>query len=314
MYKTSYSTRIDMVKSLLPVELQHPRVLALIQLALEEDLVADTYAGSTGATTTSGTITDGDITSKATISIDNPLRAYIRAKASGVVAGMPVAAFVFQSIDPTLTIRTSLKDGGIIEKGQILVDIQGNGRSMLAGERTALNFLGRLSGIATLTRRFVEAVKGTRAVILDTRKTAPGWRLLDKYAVRCGGGQNHRTGLFDMVLIKDNHITAAGGITPAVLRVREQYEKHFLIEVEVKNLIELDEAIKLSVDRIMLDNMDLETMRNAVQMVKGRIPVEASGNISLFNVRQIAETGVDFISSGALTHSAPALDISMKIG
>jgi nicotinate-nucleotide pyrophosphorylase (carboxylating) len=309
MYKTTFSSRIDMVKSLLPVELQHPRVLALIQMALEEDLIADTYMGYSGET-----IIDGDITSNATIPTDNPFRAYMRAKANGVVAGMPVASIVFQSIDPTITIRTSVKDGGIIERGQILAEIQGNGRSLLAGERTALNFLGRMSGIATMTRRFVEAVKGTKAVILDTRKTTPGWRLLDKYAVRCGGGQNHRTGLYDMVLIKDNHISGAGGIKPAVLRAREMYERRFLIEVEVKNMVELDEALKLGVDRIMLDNMDLDTMQNAVQMAKGRVPLEASGNISLANVRQIAETGVDFISSGALTHSAPTLDISMKIG
>ncbi len=309
MNKAPFSSRIDMVKSLLPLDLQRSSVLTLIQLALEEDLSPDTYLGSTGET-----IIDGDITSKVTVPTDNPFSAYMRSKANGVVAGMPVAAVVFQSIDPTITFRSSLKDGGTVEKGQILAEIKGNGRSLLAGERTALNFIGRMSGIATLTRRYVEAVKGTKAVILDTRKTAPGWRLLDKYAVRMGGGQNHRTGLYDMLLIKDNHISAAGGITPAVLRAREQYEKRFLIEVEVKNLVELDEALKLGVDRIMLDNMDLETMRNAVQMVKGRIPLEASGNVSLMNVRQIAETGVDFISSGSLTHSAPALDISMKIG
>jgi nicotinate-nucleotide pyrophosphorylase (carboxylating) len=160
----------------------------------------------------------------------------------------------------------------------------------------------------------VEAVKGTHAIILDTRKTLPGSRLLDKYAVRMGGGQNHRTGLFDMLLIKDNHISAAGGITPAVMGAREMYGKQYQIEVEVKNLVELDEALRLRVDRIMLDNMDLETMKNAVQMAKGMIPLEASGNVSLANVRQIAETGVDFISSGAITHSAPTLDISMKIG
>ena len=309
MNKIPFASRIDMAKSLLPLELQHPGVLALIQLALEEDLVPDTYLGSSGES-----LMDGDVTSMATIPTDNRFRGFMRAKANGVVAGMPLAAVVFQSIDPTITFRSSLKDGGTVEKGQILAEIQGNGRSLLAGERTALNFLCRLSGIATLTRRFVEAVKGTKAVILDTRKTAPGWRLLDKYAVRCGGGQNHRAGLFDMLLIKDNHISGAGGITPAVLRARELYEKRFPIEVEVKNLVELDEALKLGVDRIMLDNMDLETMRNAVQMVKGRIPLEASGNVSLLNVRQIADTGVDFISSGALTHSAPALDISMKLG
>jgi nicotinate-nucleotide pyrophosphorylase (carboxylating) len=309
MNKIPFSSRIDMAKSLLPFELQHPAVLTLIQTALEEDLSPDTYLVPSGET-----LIEGDITSKATVPTDNRFTAYIRAKANGVVAGMPIAAVVFQSIDPTITFRSSLKDGGMVEKGQILAEIQGNGRSMLAGERTVLNFVGRMSGIATLTHRFVDAVRGTKAVILDTRKTAPGWRLLDKYAVRMGGGQNHRTGLYDMVLIKDNHIKAAGGISPAVKQAREMYEKRFLIEVEVKNLIELDEAIRLGVDRIMLDNMDLETMRNAVQMVKGRIPLEASGNVSLQNVRQIAETGVDFISAGALTHSANVLDISMKIG
>jgi len=303
------NTRLEMAKSLLPVELQHPSVLALLQLALAEDLSEQgdvTALGSHPA--------DGDITSQATIDAGSRLSGYIRAKANGVVAGLPVAQAIFNLVDPTLSVRTSTKDGGLVEKGQILAVVQGNGRSLLAGERTALDFLGRLSGIATLTRRFVEAIKGTRAVILDTRKTAPGLRRLDKYAVRCGGGQNHRTGLFDMVLIKDNHIIGAGGITPAVMRTREIYGEKYKIEVEVKNLSELDEVLKLSVDRIMLDNMDQETMRNAVQMTNGRVPLEASGNVSLTNVRQIAETGVDFISSGALTHSAPALDISMKIG
>jgi nicotinate-nucleotide pyrophosphorylase (carboxylating) len=299
-------SRLIMAESLLPAELQRPSVLALIQLALAEDISPDASLGLHPA--------DGDITSMATIPADSRLRGFMRTKANGVVAGLPVARAVFELIDPTITYRSSVTDGGVAEKGQILVEIQGNGRSMLAGERTALNFLGRMSGIATLTRKFVEAVKGTKAVILDTRKTAPGWRLLDKYAVRCGGGQNHRAGLYDMLLIKDNHISGAGGITPAVNRARDLYEKRFLIEVEVKNLTELDEALKLKVDRIMLDNMDLETLRNAVQMVNDRIPLEASGNISLLNVRQIAETGVNFISSGALTHSAPALDISMKIG
>ena len=309
MNKNSLSSRIDLAKSLLPMELQHTSVLSLIQLALEEDLTADAYLAPLA-----DIIAEGDITSQATIPADSRLSGYMRAKANGVVAGLPVAAMVFGVVDPTLTVRSSIKDGGLVEKGQILAVIQGNGRSLLAGDRTALNFLGRLSGIATLTHRFVEAIKDTRAVILDTRKTAPGLRLLDKYAVRCGGGMNHRTGLFDMLLIKDNHISAAGGITAAVLRAREKYDERYKIEVEVKNLVELDEALGLLVDRIMLDNMDLETMKNAVQMVRGRIPLEASGNVSLVNVRQIAETGVDFISSGALTHSAPTLDISMKIG
>lgn len=303
------NSRLEIIKTLLPVELQHPSVLRLLQLALAEDLSEQADVTALGSHPA-----DGDITSRATIDAGSRLSGYIRAKANGVVAGLPVAQAVFNLVDPALSFRSSAKDGGLVEKSQILVVVQGDGRSLLAGERIALDFLGRLSGIATLTRRFVEAIRGTRAVILDTRKTAPGLRRLDKYAVRCGGGQNHRTGLFDMVLIKDNHIIGAGGITQAVKRTREIYGEKYKIEVEVKNLSELDEALKLSVDRIMLDNMDLDTMRNAVQMTNGRVPLEASGNVSLTNVRQIAETGVDFISSGALTHSAPALDISMKIG
>lgn len=303
------NSRLEMIKSLLPVELQHPSVLALLQLALAEDLSEQANLAALG-----NHPADGDVTSRATIAAGSRINGYIRAKAIGVVAGLPIARAVFELVDPTLTFRSPTKDGGLVDKGQILAVVQGDGRSVLAGERTALDFLGRLSGIATLTHKFVEAIRGTRAVILDTRKTAPGLRRLDKYAVRMGGGQNHRTGLFDMVLIKDNHIIGAGGIAPAVKRAREMYGEKYNIEVEVKNLSELDEALKLNVDRIMLDNMDLETMRNAVQMANGRIPLEASGNVSLTNVRQIAETGVDFISSGALTHSAPTLDISMKIG
>jgi nicotinate-nucleotide pyrophosphorylase (carboxylating) len=300
------SMRIHMMESMLPADLRHPEVLSLLQLAIAEDLSPGAMLGAYPG--------DGDITSRSTIPAGERLSGYIRSKANGVIAGLPIARGVFQVIDPTLSFRSGAKDGDPVEKSQIIAQVEGDIRSMLAGERTALNFLGRMSGIATLTRRFVEAVKGTKAVILDTRKTAPGLRRLDKYAVRMGGGQNHRVGLFDMLLIKDNHIRGAGGISPAVRRAREMYGEKYLIEVEVKNLSELDEALKLPVDRIMLDNMELETMRNAVQMVKGRMPVEASGNISLTNVRQIAETGVDFISSGALTHSAPVLDISMKIG
>ncbi len=301
-----YQSRLAMIRSLLPPELQHISVLTLIQLAISEDLSADATPGAHPA--------EGDLTSQAIIPWDTRLRGYIRVKSNGVVAGLPVARAVFELIDPAVTFRNSVKDGDIAERGQIIADIQGDGRSLLAGERTALNFLGRLSGIATLTRRFVEAIKGTKAVILDTRKTAPGLRLLEKYAVRMGGGQNHRVGLFDMLLIKDNHITAAGGIKPAVQQARQKYENRYFVEVEVKNLTELNEALSLPVDRIMLDNMDLETLQNAVGLTNGRIPLEASGNVTLSNVRQIAETGVNFISSGTLTHSAPALDISMKIG
>jgi nicotinate-nucleotide pyrophosphorylase (carboxylating) len=303
------TSRLEQAKSLLPDELKHPAVLDLLQRALAEDLspLAD-------LSTFEGNFLVGDITSLATIPEEICLMGYIRAKASGVVAGLPLAQAVFTLVDPDVYANLLVMDGDMVQPGTMLAEVSGSGRALLAGERTALNLLGRLSGIASLTRQFVEAVAGTHTVILDTRKTAPGLRHLDKYAVRMGGGQNHRTGLFDMVLVKDNHITAAGGITPAVRGVREMYGDRYLIEVEVKDIEELKEAISLNVNRIMLDNMDLETMRIAVQIAGGHVPLEASGNVSLANVRQIAETGVDFISSGALTHSAPTLDISMKIG
>jgi nicotinate-nucleotide pyrophosphorylase (carboxylating) len=311
MIKTenNFSTRLEIAKSCLPPELQHPFVLSLLQRSLEEDLSADLLFTSLGDTPA-----EHDITSQATISGDLKLTGLIRSKASGVVAGLPLVASVFALIDLGVSLKLQLADGDRVEKGLLLAEVNGLGGSLLAGERTALNILGRLSGIASLTRQFVEAVQGTRAVILDTRKTAPGLRLLDKYAVRMGGGQNHRTGLFDMLLIKDNHITGSGGITPAVERARTMYGNRYPIEVEVKNLAELEEALKLRVDRIMLDNMNLETMRIAVTVAGGSVPLEASGNINLANIRQVAETGVDFISSGYLTHSAPTLDISMKIG
>ncbi len=309
MTENTLQSRLNRAKSLLPTELQHPSVLNLIQFALAEDLTANGDLSSLGPD-----LTDGDITSHATIAPDICLMAYIRAKAHGVVAGLPLAQSVFTFIDHEVYFSSMAKDGDRVGAGTMLAELSGSGRALLVGERTALNFLGRLSGIASLTRQLVDAVQGTGAVILDTRKTAPGLRLLDKYAVRMGGGQNHRAGLFDMLLIKDNHISGAGGITPAVEQAREMYGKTYQIEVEVKNLDELKEALDLNVDRIMLDNMDLETMRIAVDTAGRRIPLEASGNVSLANVRQIADTGVDFISLGALTHSAPTLDISMKIG
>jgi len=194
-----------------------------------------------------------------------------------------------------------------------VADVVGPGRAILAAERTALNFMQRMSGIATLTHRYVEAVAGTRAIILDTRKTAPGIRVLDKWAVRLGGGQNHRMGLYDMVLIKDNHIAACGGITAAVERVRAHNSQSLLIEVEVKNLHELREALALKVDRIMLDNMGLDDMREAVRIAAGRVPLEASGGVNLQTVAAIAATGVDYISAGELTHSVRALDISLEV-
>jgi nicotinate-nucleotide pyrophosphorylase (carboxylating) len=305
----SLQSRLKLAQSHLPVELQHPQVLMLLQLSLAEDLIESGDLASLGTD-----LTQGDITSIATIDEADCLMAYIRAKQLGVVAGIPLARAIFSLVDPQIFFEPMLHDGETVQPGTMLVELSGSGRALLAAERTALNYLGRLSGIASLTHQLVEAVHGTHAVILDTRKTAPGWRLLDKYAVRMGGGQNHRTGLFDMLLIKDNHISAAKGITPAVKLARDLYGARFPIEVEVKHLEELEEALGLAVDRIMLDNMDLEMMRKAVNMAKGSIPLEASGNVNLENVRQIAETGVDFISSGALTHSAPVLDISMKIG
>lgn len=292
----------------LPAALQHPAVHRLLLLALAEDLneAADPdLLGSDPA--------QGDITSQATLPSSSWLEGRITAKAEGVIAGLPVAQAVFQLVDTGITFQPHVADGQHVFPGTLLAEVNGPGRSLLAGERPALNFLGRMSGIATLTHKFVQAVAGTKAVILDTRKTAPGLRHLDKYAVLMGGGQNHRAGLYDMVLIKDNHIDGADGIRPAVEGVRQRYGNRYLVEVEVKDLDELRTALALPVDRIMLDNMDLETMRQAVELAAGRIPLEASGNVTLATVRSIAETGVDFISSGALTHSAPVLDISMRL-
>jgi nicotinate-nucleotide pyrophosphorylase (carboxylating) len=256
----------------------------------------------------------GDITSLATIPANVRLCGHLRAKAVGVLAGLPLVEMVYRQVDPNVTVSFYAQDGERVSDGTAAAEVTGPGRSVLTGERVALNFVQRLSGIATLTARFVAAVEGTRAVILDTRKTTPGWRSLEKYAVRMGGGRNHRSGLYDMVLVKDNHIDGAGGITPAVNAARAYLPAHnTLIEVEVRTLEELREALSLGVDRILLDNMDEEQMRAAVQLAAGRVPLEASGNMSLERARAVAETGVDFISVGALTHSAPALDLSMKI-
>jgi nicotinate-nucleotide pyrophosphorylase (carboxylating) len=260
----------------------------------------------------------GDVTSLWTISSQDRAKGRFLSKAEGIIAGLAVVGSVFAAVDPELAFEPGVQDGQLANPGQIIGEIRGRTRSILIAERTALNFLQRMSGIATLTARYVEAVRGTNAVILDTRKTAPGLRLLDKWAVRLGGGQNHRLGLYDMVLIKDNHITAAGGITEAVGRVREQIAeresgKAMEIEVEVKNLAELEEALDLDLDRILLDNMTVHEMREAVEIAAGRVPLEASGGVNLETAREIAETGVDYISVGALTHSVAALDISLKI-
>jgi quinolinate synthase len=258
-------------------------------------------------------IGSGDVTSSWTLPDEMEQHGKIIAKATGVVAGLEVARMVFAMLDPKVQFHPLAEDGSPVTPGDVLATVHGPIKSILGGERVALNFLQRMSGIAALTRRYVDAVHGTKAVILDTRKTTPGLRILEKMAVRLGGGQNHRSGLYDMVLIKDNHIAAAGSISMAVQGVKHHNKDGLKVEVEVKNLAELRDALELGVDRIMLDNMDLETMRQAVALTAGRVELEASGGITLQNVAAVAQTGVDYISVGALTHSAPALDISLDI-
>ena len=256
---------------------------------------------------------DGDVTTLNTIPADAEYTGDFLVKAPGVIAGLRVAARVFAALDPGVEFHTFAADGDQVKHGDIVATVAGSGRAILSGERVALNLLQRMSGIATATRRYVDAVAGTRAVILDTRKTAPGLRVLDKWAVRLGGGQNHRIGLYDMALIKDNHIAAVGSITEAVRRVREGDPRQRPIEVEVTDLDQLREALALPIDRILLDNMGHEMMRVAVELAAGKIPLEASGNVNLETVAAIAATGVDFISVGALTHSVKALDISLDL-
>ncbi|MGI6368295.1 MAG: quinolinate synthase NadA [Anaerolineae bacterium] len=254
----------------------------------------------------------GDVTSVPIIPSTTRLDGVFLAKERGVLAGLDIVREVFRQVDPAIVFTPRLQDGDPFEAGDVLATVSGKGPGILIGERVALNFLQRMSGVATMTRTYVEATAGTSTRILDTRKTMPGLRLLDKLAVRLGGGTNHRVGLFDMVLIKDNHIEAAGSITAAVERVR-QAGIDLPIEVEIDSLDQLDEAIAAKVDRIMLDNMDTETMRRAVVQVAGRVELEASGGVTLPRVAEIAATGVDFISVGALTHSVKALDISLDL-
>jgi len=256
----------------------------------------------------------GDATSISTLPAGTLLHGRIVAKAPGVIAGLPVVEAVFRRVDPAIHFIAHVTDGQEVVPGELVADVTGPGRSLLAAERTALNFLQRLSGIATLTRRFVDTIAPTSAAILDTRKTQPGYRTLDKYAVRMGGGLNHRQALYDMILIKDNHVDGAGGILPAVTRARAAYPT-LPVEVEVRNLEELRQvlAIEPPVDRAMLDNMSPDDMRRAVALTAGRVRLEASGNVTLESIAAIAATGVDYISAGSLTHSAPALDLSMKV-
>lgn len=253
----------------------------------------------------------GDVTSESIVPVDARSEAYFLAKEDGVVAGLEVAARVFAKIDRSVIFIERFKDGSPFHQGDKLARVKGPTVALLEGERTALNFLQRLSGVATATRRFVEAVAGTKTKILDTRKTTPGLRLLEKYAVRAGGGTNHRLGLSDMVLIKDNHLRFVGSVGEAVRRARARVRAGVKIEVEAASLLQVREALAAGADMIMLDNMPLETMQQAVVLTSGRVPLEASGNMTLDRVRAVAETGVDFISVGALTHSARAIDISM---
>jgi nicotinate-nucleotide pyrophosphorylase (carboxylating) len=255
---------------------------------------------------------DGDVTTNSLFDAADKGRAVIRAKESGVIAGLPVAARVFGRIDRNLTFEPKADEGERIDAGQVVAELEGTKRAILSGERLAINLLQRMSGIATLAAEYVRQVEGLPVKILDTRKTVPGLRLLDKYAVRCGGASNHRMNLTDLVMIKDNHIAMAGGITKAVSKIGGK-RKGIRIEVEASNMDQVQEALSAGADIIMLDNMSMLAMREAVRLAKGKVQIEASGNVRLDNVREIAELGVDFISVGALTHSVRALDISLKI-
>jgi nicotinate-nucleotide pyrophosphorylase (carboxylating) len=253
----------------------------------------------------------GDITSDLTIPVDKQATARLVARKPGRIAGLICVEAGFRLVDPSVTFEVAAPDGSDVAAGAVVATISGAARSILTAERVVLNFLGLLSGTATLTAALVKAVEGTRARIVCTRKTLPGLRSLQKYAVRCGGGFNHRFGLDDAAMIKDNHVQAAGGIAPAVARLRAGLGHMVKIEVEVDRLEQLEEALAQGVDTILLDNMSLDEMRRAVALAKGKAVLEASGNITLQTVRAIAETGVDYISSGAITHSAPNLDIGL---
>jgi nicotinate-nucleotide pyrophosphorylase (carboxylating) len=271
-----------------------PEIKTCIQAALVEDI------GSCDATTDS------------IIPPNVQVLAQIVAKQEGVVAGLDVAAATFLWVDDRVGFETLVTEGQRVQAGDVLAKVSGPARAILIAERTALNFLGRMSGIATLTRQFVDAVEGTGTIILDTRKTAPGLRMIDKLAVKRGSGQNHRMGLYDMILIKDNHIDFAGSLPEAVRRAREG-SAGLEIEVETRTLEDVAAALELGVERILLDNMSLDQMRAAVQLANGQAKLEASGNVNLERVRQIAETGVDFISIGALTHSVKVFDVSLLV-
>jgi nicotinate-nucleotide pyrophosphorylase (carboxylating) len=273
----------------------HPLLLEpIVRRALEEDLGRS-----------------GDVTSELVVPARSRAKARLLTREPGRIAGLICAEAAFRLLDATLEFRLDTRDGTDAEAGASLATLQGSARAILAGERVALNFVGRLSGVATQTRALAEAVAGTKAQIVCTRKTTPGLRLLEKYAVRCGGGFNHRFGLDDAVLIKDNHILVAGGLAPALERARAGAGHMMSIEVEVETLDQLEEALRLRVNTILLDNMGIDELKRAVEITKGRAVLEASGNVTLATARAIAETGVDYISSGAITHSAPCLDVTV---
>ena len=254
----------------------------------------------------------GDITTNATIPADKTISGSFIAKESGIICGLPIVKRVFELLGTDVSINFYLSDGAAVEKGAVIADISGNAQAILIGERVSLNFLRHLSGIASRTNQCVQAVKGTKASIADTRKTTPGLRVLEKYAVRVGGGSNHRYNLSDGVLIKDNHINAAGGIKAAVEAARKHIPHTLKIEVEVENQQMIEEALSSNADIIMLDNMSIEEMKNAVAFINGRAIVEASGNMGDKDLLEVAQTGVDLISIGALTHSIRAMDISLR--
>ena len=255
----------------------------------------------------------GDLTTLLTVPEGAVAMGSLLAKQAGVVAGLPVAAQVFVQVDPALAVEFTAEEGQYVEAGETLMAVRGSARSILTAERVALNFLQRLSGIATKTARFVALVEGAKARIVDTRKTTPGLRALEKYAVRVGGGFNHRFGLYDAILIKDNHIQAAGGITPAVQAAYAQAPHTMTVTVECDTLAQVEEAIAAGVDIVLLDNMSLDMLRQAVELLDGQAAAEASGGVNEETVTAIAQTGVDIISVGALTHSAVALDISLDL-
>jgi nicotinate-nucleotide pyrophosphorylase (carboxylating) len=258
-------------------------------------------------------IGDGDITTNNLVPSDSNKTAVLVAKEEGVIAGLPVAEMVFKKFDPNIEWKELMPDGSKVKPGDVIAEFKGNYRALLTGERKALNFIQRLSGIATYANKCMMEVEGHKVEILDTRKTLPGYRHLDKYAVRMGGASNHRFGLYDMVMIKDNHIQVAGGIGKAVEAIRSKVPKSIKIEVETSNLEQVQEALDADVDIIMLDNMSAKMMKETVELIGKRAKIEASGNMTLKRIRKVAATGVNYISIGALTHSVKALDISQKI-